>query len=97
MAIEVFFVLLGIAYIVVVITNVVKYKNPVRTNILLILLIIIGIVYVVTGFWLIAMMSIDAWFYAPTAYYFSFSPFFLGLLMIIIGVSILVIRKMQKK
>ena len=87
--------LLGIFFLIVVILQAVQNDNPILTNRLLIALIVVGGVFLVAGLWLIALLSIDAWFYSTWTLVIGYSPCFIGLTMILVGVITLVRRKSQ--
>ena len=91
-SVVVIFLLLGFVFFVGVIINYFQNRNSILSNRLLIALIIIGLVFLILGGLLIAALSIDAWFYSETTLIIGYSPFFLGLLMIIVGVVLRISR-----
>ena len=85
--------LLGILFLIGVIIQAVRDENPILTQRLLIALVVVGVVFLVSGLGLIALLSIDAWFYRTWTLVVGYSPCFLGVTMILVGVITLVRRK----
>ena len=85
--------LLGILFLIGVIVQTVQDENTTLTRRLLIALIVVGGVFLVSGLWLIALLSIDAWFYSTWTLVIGYSPCFLGLTMILVGAITLARRK----
>ena len=91
----VFILLLGILFLIGVILQAVQNENPILTRRLLIALIVVGSVFLVAGLGLIALLSIDAWFYSTWKLVVGYSPCFLGVTMILVGVITLARRRSQ--